>query len=343
MSENERALERLSFPIQYLEIGESLLRARGVGVDMLYRLCGIPNVQAILPGQTINGKQMRVALEMFLDSLRPEPAPLVQLMAHFPLTIHGPLGVLALTSATLGEALEGALKYAPLVMPAFSIRQEVHGQFVHIIFERLYDFGRVNDIFTESVVATFLKIKPFLAQEAPSLQVHYSHAPLGDVSDYERHLGAKFFFHSGLNQIILHARDLNIPLLAPSRSSRLLMQTTLEQQRLQQADARPCCQQVRRLLQQSLQEGKVMDAGELAARLNISSRTLSRRLQAEGATLPQLQAEVGLEFAEVLLLEGNKSIADIARSAGFRDATSFSRAFRRVMGRSPSQFRGKDS
>lgn len=341
MSQTDRALERLSFPVQYLEIGESLLRARGQDVERFYQLCGVANASAIHPGQTINGLQFRRALQFYLNVCEPRPAPLVQILAHFPLTIHGPLGVLALASPTLGEALEAALQYAPLVMPAFAIRREDHDHAVHVVFERRYDFAPVNEIFTETVMGTFLMVRPFLTAMPESVRMQFAHAPLGDAADYDLGEGVQPQFEAGLNRLVFRARDLAIPLLAPSRSSRLLMQAALEQQRLQQADQRPTLHQVRRLLQQALHMGQPLEAAQVAASLNISPRTLSRRLQGEGTTLPQLQAEVGVAFAAVLLLESDRGIAEIARQAGFGDATSFARAFKRLQGRTPSQFRGK--
>lgn len=341
MSQTDRALERLSFPVQYLEIGESLLRARGQDVDGFYRLCGVADAAGLHPGNTINGLQFRRALQLFLNVCAPQPAPMVQVLAHFPLTIHGPLGVLALASPTMGEALEAAVEYAPLVMPAFAIRREGRGPAVHVVFERRYDFAPVNEFFTELVMGTFLKIRPFLTAMPEAVQVQFRHAPLGDAADYDLGEGVQPLFEAGLDQLVFRARDLAIPLLAPSRSSRLLMQASLEQQRLQQGDQRPTLHQVRRLLQQALHIGQPLEAAQVAASLNISPRTLSRRLQGEGSTLPQLQAEVGVAFAAVLLLESDRGIAEIARQAGFGDATSFARAFKRLQGKTPSQFRGK--
>lgn len=343
MAQSERVLERLSFPIQYLEIGESLLREKGLDVVGFYQLCGISYTDNMPLGQTINGLQLRTAFQLFLNTCEPRPAPLVQIMAHFPLAIHGPLGVLAMTSATLGEALDSALEYAPLIMPAFSFRRVIRGRKGHLVFERRYDFSPVNEIFTETVVATFLKIYPFLIKDPSDVQVHFAHAPLAEEAEYKLDPRVQFTFNSSVTQIIFSTQDLSIPLLTPSRGSRQLMQATLEQQRLAQADARPTVQQVKRLLQQAMQQGRLMDASQVANNLNLSGRTLSRRLAAEGSTLPQLQAEIGVDFAKLLLLESERSIADIARSVGFRDATSFTRAFRRVVGQSPSGFRGKGS
>ncbi len=60
----------------------------------------------------------------------------------------------------------------------------------------------------------------------------------------------------------------------------------------------------------------------MAETLAISARTLSRRLKDEGTTFPQLRAEVGIEYAEMLLLETDKTISQIAHAAGIADAAT---------------------
>jgi AraC-like DNA-binding protein len=343
MSQSDRTLERLSFPIQYLEIGESLLRRQGREAVALYERVGVENADALQMGQTINGLQFRRALQLFLNMCEPEPAPLLQILDHFPLTIHGPLGLLAIASPTLGDALEAALQHAPLIMPAFNIRREKHGPNVHLVFERRFDFAPVNEIFTELVMGTFIKIQPFLTRLPDFIELQFAHAPLGAETDYAMDLPVRFVFEASRNQLVARARDLAIPLVAPSRSSRALMQASLEQLRRQSPDQQPTIQQVRRLLQQALQVGQPLEAVQIAESLKVSIRTLSRRLQSEGATLPQLQAEVGVAFAEWLLLETDRAIAEVATAAGFQDATSFARAFKRLRGVTPSGFRSGDA
>lgn len=45
----------------------------------------------------------------------------MQILKHFPVTALGPLGMLAITSLTVGEALDAALRFHPLVMPLFGM------------------------------------------------------------------------------------------------------------------------------------------------------------------------------------------------------------------------------
>lgn len=339
MPANDRALRQLTFPLQYLEIGESLARTLGHEVQALDRHCGVSLPRPFLPWQTMDGVQMQRSLGYFLMHCPPGAPPLVTFMAHFPVTVHGPVGMLAITSATLEEALQGALTYAPLVMPAFSMRRQDFGDEVHILFERLHDFGEVNDFFTETVLAAFLKIMPFLTRPPGDVQVHLRHTPPGPIQAYEQAFQCRFHAGARQNKIVLARTDLGIPLMAPSRTSHLLMKATLEQQLRARHDARPVTEAVKRRLHEAMRQRQQLDAVALAQALAMSDRTLSRRLKDEGSTLPMLRCQVGVEYAEVLLVQTHKPMAQVARAAGFADAASFSRAFKRLTGQTPTALR----
>jgi AraC-like DNA-binding protein len=76
-----------------------------------------------------------------------------------------------------------------------------------------------------------------------------------------------------------------------------------------------------------------------ARHLHISERTLKRHLQAEGVSFRQLLELVRKNRAERLLNQGAMSISEIADRLGFSDASTFSQAFKRWTGLSPSHYR----
>ena len=72
-----------------------------------------------------------------------------------------------------------------------------------------------------------------------------------------------------------------------------------------------------------------------AGRMDISVRTLQRRLHRHGLTYSALVERVRHEEACRLLQEHGKSIAEIAVRLGYSDPSHFSRAFRRWEGVCP--------
>ena len=78
---------------------------------------------------------------------------------------------------------------------------------------------------------------------------------------------------------------------------------------------------------------------DVAARLNISNRTLNRRLKNEGSSFRGLRSAVLREWAELYLKESGHSVEAIAATLGYGDVSNFRRAFRGWTGLSPGAYR----
>ena len=77
----------------------------------------------------------------------------------------------------------------------------------------------------------------------------------------------------------------------------------------------------------------------LAAELGLAVRTVQRRLQEAGESHSAILGRVRLVMAERWLPDTNISIEEISRRLGFADRSSFTQAFTRWRGQTPSQFR----
>lgn len=77
----------------------------------------------------------------------------------------------------------------------------------------------------------------------------------------------------------------------------------------------------------------------IAQDLNLSKRTLQRRLQQQCISFAQLRDQVRYHHAVTHLVENSQSIDSISAILDFSDRTSFTNAFKRWTGLSPSAFR----
>lgn len=77
----------------------------------------------------------------------------------------------------------------------------------------------------------------------------------------------------------------------------------------------------------------------VAARLGTSARTIQRRLGELGLKYSSLREDVRREQALHLVTHGRMSMAEVAAALGYRDAGSFTRAFRRWTGAPPFEYR----
>jgi AraC-like DNA-binding protein len=83
-----------------------------------------------------------------------------------------------------------------------------------------------------------------------------------------------------------------------------------------------------------------LTAGDVAAALHVSVRSLHRQLALEGASLQGIKDDVHRRRALDLLRRTKLSIKQVAMSVGFTNEKSFSRAFKGWTGESPGEYRG---
>lgn len=77
----------------------------------------------------------------------------------------------------------------------------------------------------------------------------------------------------------------------------------------------------------------------VAQSLGWRTRSLQRHLALQGITFSQLMSEIRLHHSRRWLEQTEKPIIEIAMELGYRDASNFTRAFRRRLGISPQAFR----
>lgn len=95
---------------------------------------------------------------------------------------------------------------------------------------------------------------------------------------------------------------------------------------------------LRELLKSYLPDG-YPTARFVAEVMDVSERTLARRLSARGLTYGKLVDQVRFEVAKKLLQNPDVRIGEVARYVGFNGQGNFTRMFRRVGGLSPKEFR----
>ena len=89
-----------------------------------------------------------------------------------------------------------------------------------------------------------------------------------------------------------------------------------------------------------LPSGGVTEAS-LAGALNLTTRTLHRRLREHGQSFRSLVAEVRKDLALVYLGDAQIRLAEISYLLGYGDTSTMSRAIRRWFGKSPTEMRAE--
>jgi AraC-like DNA-binding protein len=84
-------------------------------------------------------------------------------------------------------------------------------------------------------------------------------------------------------------------------------------------------------------------ASEVAPRLGMSSRSLSRKLGEEGTSFAEILDQFRAALAKRYLNDETLPVSEIAWLLGYREVSSLTHAFKRWTGTTPRQFRSLQS
>ncbi|MGQ0529644.1 MAG: AraC family transcriptional regulator [Panacagrimonas sp.] len=260
------------------------------------------------------------------------------------LSSHDILGYAMLSAPSVDQALRLVSRYFSLITPTYSLRYRRAEQFAEVIVQPLLPLSaRAREIHLEAIAVAFYEhVRVLLSGTPPACSLHLSYeAPPHAVRYQELSAAVVHFGEHGLTgaRIVLDNAVVMRPLamaddhalrMAKSRCAQLLNHVT-EGARLSDW--------VRMMLGQAADGQPKLE--ELAQILNLSPRTLERRLSVEGHRFRDLARHARYDRACALLAAGRLSVTQIAYQLGYTDVANFTRAFRRESGMAPSAYRAQ--
>jgi AraC-like DNA-binding protein len=252
------------------------------------------------------------------------------------ITSYGYLGFAAMSAATVREALELTVRFAPAQTAAFGVCLQVERGVAALVIDLHTDFGSVEDVFLFNVVVTLWQLGSALTgQEIRGL----TELTIAQPAYYRRfvELLPDVRFGQAKNRLVFDAALLDLPLVSADRAALRLARDQCEASLEALISDSGLVQRVRGLI------ARVSDSpgslAQVAAALRISPRTLKRRLAAHGVSFTELLAEARRETALRLLRASSLSVDAIAQRLGYSTAPNFIRAFRRWTGSTPNSYR----
>lgn len=251
----------------------------------------------------------------------------------------GPVGMAAVSAPTVGEGLEAWLSQATVMAPVCSVTRQISGDEIIVSFRQVIDIGELRHIYDEMIVLLTRKIIQLLAGPDTQVRVLFAHSPTNSPEYYEKHFDTAPKFNSKETCLIL-SREI-MQRQNEGYSPLLYQQSREECARLREI-ARNYSQvstRVRHILMEGSIASNFYSLDEVADRMHLSVRTLTRRLREESVSFRELQSEARLELAKTQLRESSLPVKVISANAGFSNLSAFSRAFRQYAGLPPSEYR----
>ena len=253
--------------------------------------------------------------------------------AWHPTTFHA-LGYSALASETLREALQRMVRYGRVVTTGARLELEQNGDEVTV---KLLGSLPLDQMVPASIDAGVASIV-ILCRQGRGGQVDPIHVRLtraqpacfGRLQDF---FGCSIDFGGPENSLVFRASDLDAQL--PTANPVLLrVNEQVLTDYLARLERSEVTVQVQAKLIQLLPSGEVEESS-IARMLNLSLRSMQRKLKARGVSFRKLLDDTRRQLAEQYLKDSTLSVSEIAYLLGFAEVSSFSRAFKRWTGHAP--------
>ena len=260
---------------------------------------------------------------------------------------YGFFGYAIRASKNLEQALLFEEKYMPVIFKTLKIKLTTIGNSKFSIGLE-YDAPEIFTAFiTEMIASSFVqsfsdlagkKNRHQLNQSFKEFELKMNYKAPDYVKTYYTYIPFKISFEQPFNEIIgplklLYSQNRNY-----DPTLHKLMATQFDV-KLDENNSGSFSEKVKKLLKEKNLE--LASIEQVANQLNMSERTLRRKLQQESTSFRDILLDTRMEKSTSLIKKGNLNLEQIAYSLGYQHPTTFSSAFKKKFGISPKHY--KDS
>ncbi len=336
----QATIDEKVYPPYKVALLVEVAREDGIPAEETLRDSGLDAAVLTQPGARISQRQLLTVCENVLR-LSKDPAVALRAGRGIHITAYGMYGYALLSSPSTRDAADFAMRYHKLATPMANMRLRAEHNDAAWIFESAFDLDPLSPLYRfimEFQFAVFLSVNQdmFGADVKPLSVTAVYPAPVhADI--YPKHLLCPVLFAQPANELRFDATLLaGRPNLANPVTAAMVRETC-DRMLAEMQTTTGIASKVHGILLQH--PGQFPDIEQVADKLYMVSRTLRRKLDAEGTSYKQILSDVRKQLALKYLRETRLGVEDIAISLGFSDASSFRQAFKRWTDKTPSDFR----
>jgi len=266
-----------------------------------------------------------------------DPAFGLKVASHIKHTTFHSLSYGLCASSTLKEAFERVKRYCHVASDAVEYEFWRCDSEYHFVIEPAVE---VADEPVDALVAAYLRMcRSLIGHDYSPLRIEFRRALPARIEDFHGLLRAPLYFDAPRTRLVFDRDSIERPL--DGGNPELARQNdAIALQYLSQLERENIRGRVRDVLTQRLARGEPSQA-QVAELLNMSARTLQRKLGESGTTYKEILDETRRVLALAYLSAPRHTVSDVTYLLGFSAGSSFTRAFRRWTGQSPSDWRAR--
>lgn len=248
-----------------------------------------------------------------------------------------PSGIAALSTESLGAAVEHMARYKQLTCPEEMLQDREEGEW-SILFRWLLAGDVEPQVLTEHCFAWLQTIaRRGSGTRMSPLRMEFMQ-PRVHAKTIERHFGCPVICGASRNAIVFRASDAQCRFVTRNAELLEMLAPQFDLELKQRAVEDSFTELVRGAIQHRL-TGHRPTMEDVARDLHMSSRTLQRRLQDAGSSYHRVLDEARHQMARYYLGNSVLELNEAAYLLGYEDSSSFIRAFRTWEGVPPGLWR----
>jgi len=332
-----------SFGGTLVVIGQTL-ESYGVNAEEVFQQAGIEFQKAIKPDSRISIKAMLRLIEVVKEKSG-DPCFGLKFAEFVHPTSYHALGLALLSSSNLRSFFKRLERYFSFITTNEIVLFQEEEDSCNLTVQAVTEMGsnEINRIFLDGTIAFVLKlIRLMYRPDYAPVSVDIPHTPTEqEAALYQNFFKAPIQFSAATYTLYLNPADLDRPL--PAANSEFAIQNDqVVANYLNQMEHTNLISKVRSKLIEYLPAGDCSKE-KVARALNMSVRSLHKRLNELGTNYQETLDNTRQELAEQYMQQATMSVSEIGYLLGFSDCSNFSRAFKHWTGLAPSAYRQKYS
>jgi len=326
--------------VKHFRVSGSLrtkLEEAGVSVPAVLRRAGLPQ-NLFEQTRILVSTEELFALWRAIGEVSKDPCIGLKLGTETKTERFHPMGIAALSTETLGTAMQYMARYKKLCAPE-EILHHVDEQEWSIQFRWTLAVESEPQELIEHCFAWILTLaRHGTGSRISPVRVELVQ-PRSHLKALERHFGCTVVCGTSRNALIFRPADAALPLVTRNAELSEMLAPQFEQELKERtAHEDSFLELVRGAIQRRL-TGHRPTTEDVARGLHMSSRTLQRRLQDSGSSFQRVLEEARHQMARYYLSNSVLELNEAAYLLGYEDANSFARAFRGWEGMPPGHWR----
>ena len=251
----------------------------------------------------------------------------------------GLLGFVFLNSPTLIDALANLQRYFRVVGEGEDVELDRSGPNVVVRFREtdpgLRGLRHSSDYLAAALVRA---CRDMTGKRITPLRAEFTHSQPATTVKYAEYLGCPVRFRSDWDALVYSPEVMHLPTVSADTKLQQVLEGACRKVLGPTPKKRDLVHDVRELVIERLAKGAVQ-FDDVAGVMNMSSKTLERRLAEHGVTYSKLLEDIRRDLTKRYLAETDFRLEQIAYLVGYSEPLVLARAFRRWTKTTPMQFR----